>query len=163
MDRQIDFFMGTATFPINMQSGSSKQTYKGMFKVKCVLTPLEFIKSDAMYRELLGKTNPEYATEYVSQLCYALSQLKFRVIEAPDWFKEGANIDGSNVDDVILLKILDEAVQSEQEYRTGIEERYEKARGEIQSAIDDGTLNDGEVVEEENDIDDKEEDNEEDS
>jgi hypothetical protein len=146
MDKtQIDYMMGTATFYINMEANSSKQTLKGTFKVKCVLSPLEYINSDSMYRELLGKTNPQYASDYVNQLCYALSQLKYRVVSCPAWFKNiETGIDGSSIDDNILLYILDKCVEAEADYRKGIEERYDKAREAVRKAIDDGSLNDGE-------------------
>ena len=147
MDREIDFYMGTATFHVNMESSADKATYKGKFKVRCVLSPIEFIRSDSMYRELLGNSNPQFATDYVSSLCYALSQLKYRIIESPAWYKNPDGIDGGNLDDSILLKVLDEAVNCESDYREGIEKKYEKAKGEVVAAIEDGSLNDG--VEEE--------------
>lgn len=143
MDNEINLYMGTATFFVDMEASGSRATHKGQFKVRCILSPIEFINSDSLYRELLGKTNPEYATEYVSSLCYALSQLRYRIMECPAWFKNETRIDGSHVDDAILLSILNSAVECESDYRKQIEEKYSKAKGEVVSAIDDGTLNDG--------------------
>lgn len=143
-DVSIDFITGTATFVVNIESGVTKTTYKGMFKVKCVLSPLEYIYADSFYRELIGKNNPQFVADYVSQLCYALSQLKYRVIECPDWFKNKENgINGSSVDDNILLYILDKTVDCELQYREGIKERYEKARESVRKAIDDKELTSG--------------------
>jgi len=151
----INFHMGTATFNISMEAAASKTKYQGMFKVKCVLSPLHYIQSDSMYRELLGKTNPQFASEYVSQLSYALSQLKYRIIDSPAWFKnQETGIDGSNIDDSILLYVLDKAVECESEYREGMEDRYKKAMEAVRTSIDDGSLNDGteeEVKEEKKD------------
>ena len=104
MEDQIDYFMGTATFHVDLEAAASKTTYKGMFKVKCILNPLEYAHSDAMYRQLLGKDNPQFASEYVSSICYALSQLKYRIIDCPDWFKNPeTGIHGSSIEDNILL------------------------------------------------------------
>jgi hypothetical protein len=65
----------------------------------------------------------------VSQLAYALSQLKYRIISNPSWFDNDVNgIKGSGVDDKILLYILDKTIEAEEQYRNGIEEKYEKAR-----------------------------------
>jgi len=137
----IDYQTGTATFFIDMEASADRSVYKGIFKVKCVLSPLEYINADSMYRELLGKTNPQYASDYVGQLCYALSQLKYRVMDSPDWFKNRENgINGSSIDDTILLYILDKAVDSEAQYRDGIKERYENAKKSVRKAIDDGEL-----------------------
>jgi hypothetical protein len=140
MNTQIDYVMGTAVFAIDKEASTTKESFKGIFKVKCILSPLEYIQSDAMYRELLGKTNPQYASNYVSELCYAYSQLKYRVIDAPSWFKDGGAIPGSTTPDNVLIDILDKAVAAEKEFRKTIEEKYDKARGEVKEAIDNGTL-----------------------
>ena len=152
MNIEIDFYMGTATFFVDMVAAADKATYKGQFKVKCILNPLEYINSDALYRELLGKTNPQYASEYVSQLAYALSQLKYRIIKSPSWFKNNSTgVDGSNVDDKILLQIFEKTIQAEEDYRKGIEERYNSAKEEVKKAIDTGELSDGNKQEEQED------------
>ncbi len=134
---QIDYTMGTATFFVDMEAESTKETFKGMFKVKCVLNPLEYIGADAMYRELLGKTNPQYASDYVSKLCYTISQLKYRVMDSPSWFKNTKiGVDGGHIDDAILFFILDKAVDCEIQFREGVQKKYEEARGEVRKAID---------------------------
>jgi hypothetical protein len=148
MEIQIDYNTGTAEFFVNLEAAADKSTYKGHFKVKCVLSPLDYIQSDATYRELLGKTNPQLADAYVSQLAYALSQLKYRIISNPSWFDNDVNgIKGSGVDDKILLFILDKTIEAEEQYRKGVEEKYEKAKNDVKEAIDDGTLNDGKQAE----------------
>jgi hypothetical protein len=145
---QIDYNMGTATFLINEEGSASKTTYKGVFKVKCVMSPLEYINSDALYRELLGKVNPQLASKYISELCYTISQLKYRVMDVPSWYKNtSTGIDGSHIDDNVLFSILDKATEAEMEYRRGIEEKYKKARDEVKKAVDEKTLTDGEEEE----------------
>ena len=156
MSIEIDYLMGTASFHVNIEAAASRATYKGMFKVKCILSPLQYIESDSLYRKLLGKDNPQFANEYVSNLCYALSQLKYRIIEAPEWFKGAeSELYGSSIDDNILLHILDLAVKAEDDYRQGTEEKYKEAKENVRKAIDEKELTDGE--EELNDIDDEEE------
>jgi hypothetical protein len=148
MEIKIDYNMGTAEFFVNIEAAADKSTYKGHFKVKCILSPLDYIQSDATYRELLGKTNPQLADAYVSQLAYALSQLKYRIISNPSWFDNDVNgIKGSGVDDKILLYILDKTIEAEEKYRNGIEDKYKKAREEVQESIDNGKLNDGKQIE----------------
>ena len=136
----IDFHEGTSVFYIDMESGSDKTTYKGQFKVKCVLSPLEYVQADSFYRELLGKHNPHLVSEYVGQLCYALSQIKYRVMEYPAWFKGNKTGMLGDIDDTILLYVLDKIVDAEAKYREGIEERYNKARESVKKAMDDGSL-----------------------
>jgi len=143
MKYDMDIFSGTASFSVSIDASSNKQTYNGLFKVKCILSPLEYINSDSLYRELLGKTNPQMASEYVSNLCYALSQLKYRMIESPTWFKtDSVSLDGSDIDDKILMHILDLAVGAENEYRTKIEEKYSVAKEEVKKAVENDDFND---------------------
>jgi len=141
MSIEIDYYMGTGTFHVDMEASSTKTTYKGIFKVKCIMSPIEYIRADANYRDLLGKANPQYASEYVSQLCYALSQLRYRIIEAPSWFRtEGEYGMGGNVDDKILLYTLDQAVEVEKLYREEMDKRYKEAREEVRKAVDDEVI-----------------------
>ena len=135
--------MATATFQISMEAASNRATYKGSFKVKCILSPLDVINADALYRKLLGTTNPNFASDYVGSLSYALAQLKYRIIDSEAWFKNNTDIHGSHTDDAILLHIFDEAVECESDYRAGIEEKYQKAKQAVVEAVDKGTLTDG--------------------
>jgi|VirMetMinimDraft_7_1064189.scaffolds.fasta_scaffold11805_2 hypothetical protein len=142
---KVDHYMGTGTFFVSVQAKATKTTYRGQFKVKCLLSALDYINSDAYFRELLGKTNPEYANEYVTQLCYTYSQLRYRVMEAPDWFSQDSNgTPGGALEDNVLTEILDQCVKVEEKYRTEMEAKYEKAKGTVKKAIDDGELNNGE-------------------
>lgn len=145
----IDFHEGTAIFYVDMESGSDKTTYKGAFKAKCILSPLEYIQADSYYRELVGKSNPHLVSDYVGQLCYALSQIKFRLIEYPEWFKGKKTGIVGDIDDSILLYVLDKIIDIEQKYREGIEERYKKAREHVKKAVDDGELKKSETTSEE--------------
>ena len=142
MDKiEINFCESTATFFVKMESSSSKETFTGKFKVKCIISPLEYIYSDNLYRELIGKHNPHLVSDYVNQLCFALSQLKYRVIESPSWYKnESGGVDGGNVDDSILLYVYEKSAEAEQEYRKKIEERYENAKEEVKKAVDNGAI-----------------------
>jgi hypothetical protein len=147
---KVDHYMGTGTFFINVQAKANKTTYRGQFKVKCLLSALDYINSDAYFRELLGKTNPEYANEYVTQLCYTYSQLKYRVMEAPEWFLQNdTGNPGGQLEDNVLTEILDNCVKVEEKYRKEMEEKYEKAKGTVKKAIDEGELNNGEEKEKE--------------
>lgn len=144
MKIQIDHMMGTATFAVNIETSASKETLKGMFKVKCILSPMQYIQSDSLYRELLGKTNPQFANDYVGNLCYALSQLKYRIIEAPEWFgSDESGVRGSSVEDNVLLHILDRSVEAEDTYRKAMEEKYESAKKAVKDAFDKDELDTG--------------------
>jgi hypothetical protein len=139
-NNEIDYNLGYGSFFVDIEGDATKQFYRGFFKVKCVLGPLEYIQSDALYRELLGKTNPQLASDYVSRICYALSQLKFRIVEAPDWWKKEGVIGGGHLDDNILSHILEKSTECELDYRDGIEKKYKEAREKVKKAVDSGEI-----------------------
>ncbi len=107
---------GTASFSINIIGNVSRETYMGNFKTKCVLSPLEFIKSDRMYRELLGN-DPVNAHSTARNNAFALSQLQYRLIEVPP-FWENREIGGGHIsDDNVLTEVIELAIQAEDKYR----------------------------------------------
>lgn len=107
---------GTASFSINLIGNINRQTYMGNFKVKCILSPLEFIKSDKLYRELLGNDSAN-AHSKARANAFALAQLQYRVIESPP-FWENREIGGGHVeDDNVLSEVIELAIQAEEKYR----------------------------------------------
>jgi len=107
----------TAIFPINEIGDTTRSTYIGAFKVKCILDPMDFMESDKLYRQLLGDVHPENAHEHSSSVAFALSQLKYRVIEVPP-FWENARLGGGHVKDPgIIISVLNLAMEAEQIYR----------------------------------------------
>lgn len=102
---------GYGYFDINLVGEHTNQTYMGSFKCKCLLSPIEQIKADKMYRDLLGN-NSHLASNHVSQLCYALSQLSHRLIETPP-FWEGSGIAGSHIEDEsVILQVLESSLEA---------------------------------------------------
>ena len=104
-----------AKFDVNIIGERTNNSYLGSFRVKCILSPMEEIKADRMYRELMGQ-NPHLASEHVSQLAYALSQLNFRVIDsAPFW--QGGEIPGGHIGDRnVILEVFDKSVEAQVTY-----------------------------------------------
>lgn len=102
---------GYGIFDINLVGEHTNNTYMGNFRCKCLLSPMEQIKADKMYRDLLGN-NSHLASNHVSQLCYALSQLRFRLVEYPP-FWEGSGILGSHIEDeAVILSVLENALEA---------------------------------------------------
>ena len=64
-DIDIDYSEGTAQFTIKATSETNGETYSGRFKVKCYLNPLEYIRADSKYRELIGNSNPIYTDKHI--------------------------------------------------------------------------------------------------
>jgi hypothetical protein len=131
---EISFFEdSTASFSIQEIGQSDFVTYIGSFKVKCVLSPIEHIKIDRLYRELLGMYS-SMATEHARNLSFALAQLKYRIIQAPPFWKDD-EIDGGKVDGNIILKILDQSIECEQKFKDRQKEKLKSMQTKLTEAI----------------------------
>jgi len=135
-----------ASFNLNTIGTSTKNTYIGQFKVKTILSPMEFIKADRLYRELLGP-NLHYASSRVQNYAFALSQLKFRIVEFPP-FWEDRELNGSHIkDDNIALEIMELAAESEELYRKERDEQAEEIQKILTDKIRKGSIKKTEEVE----------------
>ena len=105
------------------EEGDVNGTYIGTFKFKCFLTPLQQIAANREQRELLG-SNPTLAGEHESFLAYALTQLKYRIVEAPPfWTTQGSTYNGDLADENIIGKVLDKAIASELKYKDSLKKK----------------------------------------
>lgn len=129
---------GTAEFVIQMLGNKNQQTYLGKFKVKCALTPLDHINADKLNRELLG-ANLSMASDRAMNLAFALSQLKYRVIESPP-FWQTADLPGNIEDDNIIFEVLNRAIEAEEKYLQRKSEDAENAEKELSNGIESGRV-----------------------
>lgn len=121
-------------FSINLVGDKTKQTYLGDFKAKCLLTPLEKISADREYRELMGE-NIIMASDETKKLAFALSQLKYRLIEYPP-FWDNRTIGGGHIQDSnIIAEVFNKAIEAEEKYiETKVNEAKEIEK-RLQNAI----------------------------
>lgn len=102
---------GYGYFDINMVGEHSNSTYMGNFKCKALLSPLEQIRADKLYRDLLGQ-NSHLSSNHVSQLAYALAQLSVRLVEWPP-FWENNGLNGGHVkDESVILQVLELSLEA---------------------------------------------------
>lgn len=103
---------GFGIFDVNILGVSTNNSYMGTFKVKCLLSPIEQIKADKLYRDLLGQ-NAHLASNHVAKLAYAASQLHLRVVEAPP-FWGGPDLGGAHIkDENVILEVLNKAIEAQ--------------------------------------------------
>lgn len=129
-DVLIDLINGTASYYLHYHS-LIEGLVTGKFVFNTILTPMQEIEADKIYRSLVG----EYAnivSTHVERLCYALSQLKVRVIEFPPFWSKSNNssimLPGSNLKDQEILRIIFEAaVIAEKKYREEIKKQHDNA------------------------------------
>lgn len=116
-----------ATWTIN-SIGTIQGTYIGTFVFKCFLTPVEQIKANRDFRELMGP-NPIAAPEHESFLAYALTQLKYRIISAPPFWNSARNENmvGDIPDEGIITDILGAATDAEVKYKKQLKQAKKDA------------------------------------
>ncbi len=123
---EIDTEGCTAVFHINEPGDTTRQTYIGIFKVKCILDPIDFMEADKLYRQLLGDIRPEAAHEHTANVAFALSQLKYRIID-PSPFWENKRLGGGHLkDNNIIISVLNMAMEAEQKYRDVMKKEAEE-------------------------------------
>lgn len=137
-DISVDLLEGKCKFYINVEGEISGESYMGTFTVKGSLSPLDTIKSDRRYRELMGK-DLQYATDHASQLAFSLAQLGQRIVESPDWWKN-EEINGGHVDENVILSVFELAIDCEKEYRSQRKEQSDKYKKIINQKIVDGEI-----------------------
>jgi hypothetical protein len=113
---------GTALWTLREDGDTVLQTYTGPFTFKCYLSPLETLAAGRLYRELLGNNSAE-AGEQERYTAFALSQLNFRIVKAPPFWKTDSIVAGNIPDSNILSLVLDRAIQSEVSYKEELKKR----------------------------------------
>ena len=144
----------TATWEMKID-GDIHGTYRGAFRFKCYLSPLQQIAADRERRELLG-ANPFSAGEHESFLAYALTQLKYRIVSAPPFWASSnpATLAGDIADENVIAAVLDAALGSEMKYKTQLKKKKLDAIARAKPAVE-------KMMTDEDDENDSEEDSEE--
>ena len=138
----------SAEFEVNIVGQSSYQTYMGKFKVKCLMSPMDVLESDKLYRSLLGEQGPMFASERAKNLAFALSQLKYRVIDqAPFW--DNRRLGGSHIpDDNVIIEVVNLAIEAEDKFLELKEQEAEKLKERLKAAFENKDIVKEEVIDE---------------
>lgn len=145
---EFRFEGSVAEFDYQGVGDNSNQTYMGSFKAKCVVTPMDHIKADRLYRELIGSVNPHLASKETQNFAFALSQLKVRLISMPDFFKN-RELDGSHLDSNILIDIVNKTIDAQEEYKDELDERLQNMQKMLAKRIKSKEIDKEEDIEKE--------------
>lgn len=128
-----------AAFEFSSMGEITKQSYMGTFKVKCILSPMDLIRVDKMYRELLGD-HLHFADKSARYSAFAFSQLHFRVLEAPEWFNEGV-IKGEKIKDSnTIVELLNKCLEVEEKYIEEKKKQQEEMENKLKKSLQDRTI-----------------------
>lgn len=125
----------TATFDIAVQDTLTMETYMGNFKVKCFLSPLEVIRADRIYRELIGAINSSMAGDIAQNYAFAISQLSVRIVNCPDFFKNpnAPDLLGSHMPETVLITVLNSSIDAETTFRAEKKKAFENTQKRLLS------------------------------
>ena len=141
----IIFEDSEAIFPIKTTGSTSMESFSGKFRVRTMLSPLNHIKANKLMRQLLGD-HALIADELSRQYAFMLSQLHFRVISGPNWWKSDTEVDGGHIKDLnVLSEILNKSLQAEEEYREKQKKLFESLQDKLVDKFQD--LNNAEAEE----------------
>lgn len=128
---------GTITFRISEIGDRSRVTWSGPFKVKGGLSPYDELAAGKDMRYLLGD-NSSSATDHEINIAYSLSQLRYRIVESPEfWFnKSREGFGGADLDSNVILHVLQMSIDAEVEARKRLRKEARKRLEEMEKALD---------------------------
>jgi len=116
----------TETFDINIVGEESGNPYNGTFKVRTLLTRRQLALADEVRRDILGP-RPGDALAQVASDAFVAGQLAVRVLDAPDWYKNGG-IGGIDLPDInVLERVFAKAIESENKRKEKLNTQADKA------------------------------------
>jgi hypothetical protein len=98
----------TLPFHLHAIGDVTGETWTGDFVFKTRLSMMDRLKLDNYFRFYIGESNPQYASQRVIEIAEVLSQLRVRILKAPDWWTAKSN--GQDLEDMTPLKALYEVV-----------------------------------------------------
>ena len=123
---------GTAFYTIN-EEGAIQGDYRGVFTLKCYLSPLDSLAAGRQFRNHLGPYG-DSATESERYTAFCMSQIAYRVIKGPPWWT--ADNSTGNIPDLnILSTILDRCLVAESAYKERLAKMKEEALSKAQTAV----------------------------
>lgn len=111
-----------ATWVMPRMDGNLGGTYTGRFVFKCFLLPTATLQAAREYRDLLGSLAVQ-ATDAESDLAFALTQLKHRIISSPPFWSSTLQESGiaGNIGDLnVIASVLDAALRAESQFKANV-------------------------------------------
>jgi len=107
----MDLDVNSGIFTIHLQGQYSGKLWTGEFRAKKRLSHLDRLRQDALRRELVGP-NAGSATVQANNIAIILSELRVRLIESPEWWRNAQ--DGALLEDEdVLLDVYNKALKVE--------------------------------------------------
>ena len=128
---------GTVTFRHSDVGSVSRTTYEGVYRVKSSLSPYDELAAGRDFRDLLG-ARAEMATDHESNIAFALSHLRYRLVEYPSFWREKSRDGylGADLDANILIAVLDLALNAQFESNRRLKAEAKRRLGQMAKALE---------------------------
>ncbi len=116
-------------FEVHIVGDETGDTFTGTFRAKEKLSWADQLGIDARRRELLGQNSAE-APMGIYNMAMVLSELAFRLTEAPEWWK--TSFSGMQLsDDNVVLEVYEKAKKVREDWLNAQKTKGEKARAAL--------------------------------
>lgn len=113
-------------------------TFRGDFAFKTMLSHSDQFAIARRQKELLGNNKLEDLPVILKQKSIILSELYARIVQAPAWWGDGAEL----VDDNVLVTVFEAAIDAENEQMKKLLGDGEKAKEDLQKIVDNANRTD---------------------
>jgi len=127
----------TVTFRLAEVGSRSRTTYEGAFRVKTGLSPFDELAAGRDMRSLLGDYGVQ-ALDHEANIAYALSQLRYRIVEAPLFWTEKSRegFGGADLDSNVTLAVLNLAIEAEVQATKRFKEEAKRRLKQMAAALE---------------------------
>ena len=117
------------SFSVDIIGDATGEQYKGVFKVKPILTQNEQLARDELARTMLGLKSQEASPRANSQ-AYILAEIRIRTVDMPAFWKE-CKEGGTLLDENVMGRIYDKIQETEALWREKKKTEAAQKRGEL--------------------------------
>ncbi len=117
-----------SSFTISVSGDASGELYRGLFKVKTLMSHRDHLDRDRLRREYLGPgATQDNVSPRALSTAEAFSQLQVRILEAPSWWTTSNN-GLSLADDNVVGEIYEAALKAEADRVAEVQKKAEEAK-----------------------------------
>ena len=125
--------MNTKNFTIDVKGSVTGEHYKGLFKIKPLLSHKDKLRRDEIRRSLLGERAVD-ASENAQTMASIFSKIYIHLIDAPSWWTNADN--GSDLlDEEPVQQVLTEVLRIENEQIDSVKKAGEEAKKELAAEV----------------------------
>ena len=117
------------SFSVDVEGSMTKNSYKGVFKIRPLLSHRDKLRRDELKRQLIGAT-PDGTGVAALRTAEIFSKIWVHLTESPSWWRDAGN--GLDlIDEEPVVAVIDKIVEMEQEVMGGISKEGEEAKKEL--------------------------------